>query len=102
MSIIILRNVRIWKVGFFVDLSVIGLDVKLNLQETDYGNFLGDEVCFVSSICLSSLVFPYSSQHGSQMCSQEACRRVDLYEGSGYAASCAIHGFHLVFNELVL
>jgi hypothetical protein len=24
--------------------SLIGIDVKLNLQETDYGNFLGEEV----------------------------------------------------------
>ena len=65
---------RILKVGVVIDLSVIELDVKLNLQETDYGNFLGDEVCFIRSLWFSLLVFPNSSQHGSSMCSQEACR----------------------------
>ena len=55
-----------------IELSVIELDVKLNLQETDYGNFLGDEVCLVRSLWFSLLVFSNSSQHGSSMCSQEA------------------------------
>ena len=31
----------------WVEGTLIGIDVKLNLQETDYGNFLGEEVrCF--------------------------------------------------------
>ena len=49
---------RILKVGVVIDLSVIELDVKLNLQETDYGNFLGDEVCFMVLIVSLPQFFP--------------------------------------------
>ena len=33
-------------VGNVFEKGVIFVDVKLNLQETDYGNFLSEEVCF--------------------------------------------------------
>ena len=37
-------------VGNVFQKGVIFIDVKLNLQETDYGNFLSEEVCFGSGV----------------------------------------------------
>ena len=54
MNIVILLNVKLLKVCILVVLGVMWLDVKLNLQETDYGNFLADEVWF--STCLDDFV----------------------------------------------
>ena len=52
MSIVIFHNVKHLKVGAFLILRVMVLDVKLNLQETDYGNFLADEVSFIIEILM--------------------------------------------------
>lgn len=45
---IILRNAKQSKVYTLFELLLIYLDVKLNLQETDYGNFLSEEVSIPS------------------------------------------------------
>lgn len=42
---------------YFSDLRIMFIDVKLNLQETDYGNFLADEVGLINKIlCFHRLV----------------------------------------------
>ena len=42
-----MHSAKTSKVEMWVEGTLIGIDVKLNLQETDYGNFLGEEVrCF--------------------------------------------------------
>ena len=54
MSTVIFHNVKHLKVGAFLIFSVMVLDVKLNLQETDYGNFLADEVSYMLEIIMFS------------------------------------------------
>ena len=60
MSIVIFHNVRHLKVGAFLILRVMVLDVKLNLQETDYGNFLADEVSFIIEILMFSRLLQFN------------------------------------------
>ena len=60
MSIVIFHNVKHLKVGAFLILRVMVLDVKLNLQETDYGNFLADEVSFISEILMFSRLLQFN------------------------------------------
>ena len=45
-NIVILHNVRQWMVSPHLQESYV--DMKLNLQETDYGNFLNEEVVSVA------------------------------------------------------
>ena len=47
MNIAILPNAKLLKVQVFCVLCLMRVDVKLNLQETDYGNFLSEEVCLL-------------------------------------------------------
>ena len=54
MNIVILPNAKLLKVRVFCVLCLMGVDVKLNLQETDYGNFLSEEVHSLSYINDSS------------------------------------------------
>ena len=49
-SIITLLSAKTLTVGNVFQKGVIFIDVKLNLQETDYGNFLSEEVCFGSGV----------------------------------------------------
>ena len=44
----------------FSDLRIMLLDVKLNLQETDYGNFLADEVSFIIEILMFSRLLQFN------------------------------------------
>lgn len=60
MSIVIFHNVKHLKVGAFLILRVMVLDVKLNLQETDYGNFLADEVSFIIEILMFSRLLQFN------------------------------------------
>ena len=60
MSIVIFHNVKLLKVGAFLILRVMVLDVKLNLQETDYGNFLADEVSFIIEILMFSRLLQFN------------------------------------------
>lgn len=49
-SITTLLNAKTLTVGHFPLDALIFVDVKLNLQETDYGNFLSEEVWFFEGV----------------------------------------------------
>ena len=75
------------------------VDVKLNLQETDYGNFLSEEVlrylAFPSWLATSS-----APKHLPSLRSEKAGQRVDVHARSGHAAPRSDDGFHFVTHIL--
>ena len=65
--------------------------MKLNLQETDYGNFLADEV----SVNIPPIVeFSFAAKCNTEVCIQEVSRAVDVLKSPSDTASCPIHGLY--------
>ena len=91
---ITLRNVRRSKVDLLFELLLICLDVKLNLQETDYGNFLSEEV-LIQSVSLR-LVSSHHAWSHSKMRSAKARSRVVLHASSGHSTARSFHGHDFV------
>ena len=95
MSTVTLHNVRIWRVGGRGAFGLMSVDVKLNLQETDYGNFLGEEVRLRSRFP-SPVATSAPPEHLPPQRAEEARQRVDLYESPSHTTPRPNDGFHLV------
>ena len=75
------------------------VDVKLNLQETDYGNFLSEEVLL--SIAFSSWLATSSApEHLPSLRSEKTGQCLDVLARSGHAAPRSDDGFHFVTHIL--
>ena len=95
MNTATLHNVRIWRVGGRGAFGLMSVDVKLNLKETDYGNFLGEEVQLHARLP-SPVATSAPPKHLPPQRAEEACQRVDLYESPSHTTPRPNDGFHHV------